>query len=389
MKRLIFILLYFSFSSLAQNTAEFDNAYTNNNFVPKGILEAVAFTNTHLREITAQETPSCSGMPLPYGIMGLFESGAGYFRENGVLVAQLSGIPIEEQKLNISNQISAYAIAFNALMQEQTMNLLEINDPKKIYLVLEQLSEIPDSGLVNLFARDAQIYQILRFLCSSSEAQLYNFPVYSFDFSDVFGSSNFKVLSAKRVLFTPSGIRSDKNDHYTVSPVKSIQYGPAIWNPAPSCNFSSRNGINVSAITIHTVQGTYAGAISWAQNCSSSVSYHYVIRSSDGQVTQMVLEENKAWHVGSENPYTIGYEHEGYVTDASWYTEAMYLNSADLSRDIITSGYGIPAVRTYFGAASASTQLLGSCIKIKGHQHYPNQSHTDPGINWNWEKYYR
>ena len=46
-------------------------------------------------------------------------------------------------------------------------------------------------------------------------------------------------------------------------------------------------------------------------------------------------------------------------------------------------------MRTYFGASSAGTQLLGACTKIKGHQHYPNQSHTDPGINWDWEKYYR
>jgi hypothetical protein len=103
----------------------------------------------------------------------------------------------------------------------------------------------------------------------------------------------------------------------------------------------------------------------------------------------MVDEANKAWHVGSENPYTIGYEHEGYVDNPVWYTEAMYNASADLSRDIVNSGYGIPALRTYYGASSATTQTLGGCTKIKGHQHYPNQSHTDPGINWNWEKYYR
>ena len=63
----------------------------------------------------------------------------------------------------------------------------------------------------------------------------------------------------------------------------------------------------------------------------------------------MVLEQDKAWHVGSENPYTIGYEHEGYVTQPQWYTEAMYIASADLSRDIVNPGYGIPAVRTYYG----------------------------------------
>ena len=27
--------------------------------------------------------------------------------------------------------------------------------------------------------------------------------------------------------------------------------------------------------------------------------------------------------------------------------------------------------------------------KIKGHQHYQGQTHTDPGINWDWERFYR
>ena len=66
-----------------------------------------------------------------------------------------------------------------------------------------------------------------------------------------------------------------------------------------------------------------------------------MVRSSDGQVTQMVLEAKKAWHVASENPYTIGYEHEGYVSNAAWYTQALYVGSANLSKDIINSSYGI------------------------------------------------
>jgi hypothetical protein len=169
---------------------------------------------------------------------------------------------------------------------------------------------------------------------------------------------------------------------------KSADYGPALWNPAPNCNYSSRNGTAISAVTIHTVQGSYSGAISWGLNCNAQVSYHYVVRSSDGQVTQMVLESNKAWHVGTANPYTIGIEHEGYVSNAAWYTNAMYQSSANLVKEITQSGYGINPLRTYDGTSSSSGQVLGDCLKIKGHQHYANQTHTDPGINWNWPKYY-
>ena len=217
----------------------------------------------------------------------------------------------------------------------------------------------------------------------------YGFSPQHFNLESVFGTSNYHVLSSPKIIFTETEIQSENGISYAPNESKSLEYGPAIWNPAATCNFSSRSGTAISAITIHTIQGSYAGAISWAQNCASSVSYHYVIRSSDGQVTQMVLEADKAWHVGSENPYTIGYEHEGYVDDPSWYTEEMYNSSADLSRDIVNSGYGLPPLRTYYGAASASPQLLGGCTKIKGHQHYPNATHTDPGVNWDWEKYYR
>ena len=31
----------------------------------------------------------------------------------------------------------------------------------------------------------------------------------------------------------------------------------------------------------------------------------------------------------------------------------------------------------------------GTCLRIKGHQHYPDQTHTDPGPYWNWNYYYK
>lgn len=354
--------------------------------VPQGLLEAVAWTNTHMIHLSDNQE-SCSGIPQAYGIMGLHDDGKDYFVENGSIVAKMSGISVEEQKASPLSQISAYASAFNQLMIDNGATIA--NDPIVIRKTLFQLSEIPDSGIVNLLAKDMQVYSILNFMRSSEKGQLYGFFPQHFDLEQVFGTSNYGVLSSSKIEFTSLGIKGDKGISYIPNETKSTEYGPAIWDPAASCNYSSRNGTAISAITIHTIQGTYAGAISWAQNCASSVSYHYVIRSSDGQVTQMVLEEDKAWHVGSENPYTIGYEHEGYVDDPTWYTEEMYNSSADLSRDVVNSGYGIPPLRTYYGAASAVPQTLGGCTKIKGHQHFPNATHTDPGINWDWEKYYQ
>ncbi len=373
-----------SFGVFGQSV-DFQSIYNSNPFIPKGLLEAVAWNNTRMAHLI-DPVQSCSGMPKAYGIMGLIENGENYFKENGVYISDLSGISVQNQKNSPAAQVNAYASAYTALINNLN---LDPNDPQTIREVLHALSEIPDTGYVNFLAKEIQVFQVLRFLNSPEQAQQFNFPTYHFDLENIFGEDNFKVLNSPRIRFTPSGIQSSNGEVFAISANKSLQYGPAIWNPAPSCNFSSRQGTPVSAITIHTIQGTYAGAISWSQNCASNVSYHYVIRSVDGQVTQMVLEEDKAWHVGSENPYTIGYEHEGYVDNPAWYTEAMYYSSADLSRDIINSGYGIDPLRTYYGDPSVGLNTLGGCTRVKGHQHYPNQSHTDPGINWNWEKYYK
>lgn len=377
--------------STAQNNAstEFQSTYLNNSNLTPGVLEAVSWTNTRMKQLV-NIAPSCSGLPVPYGIMGLFDDGKGYFNENGKYIAQLSGISVVDQKSSVSDEISAYGSAYNQLMTAEIANGGNKFDGKSIRNVLLQLSEIPDSGIVNLLARDMQVYEVLRFLNDSKRSVLFQFMDYDISLEAVFGAANYSVLSSEKIQFSATGIHSDSGVAYSLPFVaKSNEYGPALWNPAPTCNYSSRSGTAISAITIHTIQGSYAGAISWSQNCNSNVSFHYVIRSSDGQVTQMVLEANKAWHVGSENPYTIGYEHEGFVNDPVWYTQAMYNASADLSRDIVSSGYGIPPLRTYHGDASSGSDVLGGCTKIKGHQHYPNQTHTDPGINWDWEKYYR
>ena len=384
-KSLIVLLLFFAPVGFSQ-TVQFINIYSQFPSIPKGILEAVSWSRTHMKHLDDSTPESCLEMPRAFGFMGLFEDGKNYFKENAVLVASLSGISIDNQKASAQAQVMAYASAFSSIYSSFIGTNAEAN---AVYLTLDALSEIPDSGSVNNFAKDAQIFEVMRLMTDQSFATHHSFPRKHYSLSTVFGAENFHILSAQHVGVTSAGIQNNDGLVYGQSTAKSTQYGPAIWNPAPTCNFSSRSGIAVSAITIHTIQGSYAGAISWSQNCASSVSFHYVIRSSDGQVTQMVNEADKAWHVGSENPYTIGYEHEGYVDDASWYTESMYIASADLSRDITNSGYGIPPLRTFYGVATLGTNTLGACTKIKGHQHFPSQTHTDPGINWNWEKYYK
>ncbi|MFT7157952.1 MAG: hypothetical protein ACI8Q1_002977, partial [Parvicella sp.] len=377
-----------SFGQAYFNTyqSEMDVAYQMFPSVPKGVLEAWSFTTTHFSHLDESIQEGCSGLPKTYTVFGLTDDGKGYFRESLDSVSAWSGYSIQSIKDNAQTGVLAFASAYDHLL---TQHNITSSNPKDHIAIFEALTQFPmDHNPINNFAFHSHVYEILNFLNSTTNQSAYTFQNYNIDLVAVFTQENYDVLSSSNVTAAATSIGNGTGQNYVPIATKSPDFPSGIWNPAPTCNYSSRSGTAISALTIHTIQGSYAGAISWSQNCSSNVSYHYVVRSSDGQVTQMVYESDKAWHVGSANPYAIGIEHEGYVTDASWYTSALYGASAAIAIDVTQSGYGMTPVRTYYGASSSGNNVLGACTQIKGHQHFPSQSHTDPGINWNWPRYY-
>lgn len=149
------------------------------------------------------------------------------------------------------------------------------------------------------------------------------------------------------------------------------QYPRAVaFIPADSSNFTPGGITSYDYVVVHTMQGYYGGSISWFQNPSANVSAHYCMRAEDGEVTQMVRNEDRAWHVNSINPQAIGIEHEGFIDEPEWYTWINYVESAYLARWLCDT-YDIPIDRDH----------------IVGHVELPGNSHTDPGSNWNWDLY--
>jgi len=145
----------------------------------------------------------------------------------------------------------------------------------------------------------------------------------------------------------------------------------AAFVPANAANFLPDGIESYDYVVVHTMQGSYNGSIAWFQNPNSQVSAHYCMQSKDGEVTQMVLDKDRGYHVGTMNRYALGIEHEGYVEDPDkWYTWATYSSSARLTR-WLTIKHDIPVDRDH----------------IVGHVELPNQSHTDPGKGWNWTLY--
>jgi N-acetyl-anhydromuramyl-L-alanine amidase AmpD len=162
------------------------------------------------------------------------------------------------------------------------------------------------------------------------------------------------------------------------------------WVAADPSNYtnSSRGAGSINWLIMHVTQGSYGGTVSWFQNPDANVSTQYVIRNSDGHATQMVHNEDIAWHAGGQNynTHSIGFEHEGFVGQTN-FTDALYRTSADIAR-WLCERYDIPKEHPT-GVAPCDARNGGGII---GHHQVPESDcgpndHTDPGSTWDWDHY--
>ncbi|MER7011902.1 N-acetylmuramoyl-L-alanine amidase [Saccharopolyspora sp. NPDC000359] len=138
--------------------------------------------------------------------------------------------------------------------------------------------------------------------------------------------------------------------------------------------------VRISSIVLHDTETSYQSTISTFQNPAHGAASHYVIRSSDGQVTQMVPTKDMAWHAGSwdRNIRSIGIEHEGWAAEGgTWYTEQMYRSSAELVK-YLADKYDIPLDREH---VVGHDEVSADKPEQAGGEHY------DPGPYWNWAHY--
>ncbi|QNA75394.1 N-acetylmuramoyl-L-alanine amidase [Streptomyces sp. So13.3] len=141
------------------------------------------------------------------------------------------------------------------------------------------------------------------------------------------------------------------------------------------------DGVDIRYIVIHDTEGGYEGSLSVFQNPAKSASAHYLIRASDGLVTQLVPTKDTAWQAGNKtlNMHSVGIEHEGFAIKAgSWYSESQYESSAALVKYLATR-FGIPLDREH----------------VIGHDEVPGPidanvagMHWDPGPYWDWNHYF-
>src|SRR5262245_32018524 len=165
-------------------------------------------------------------------------------------------------------------------------------------------------------------------------------------------------------------------------------FASAIWRPSPNFDQRAADSTGVPhVIIIHTCESNYASCWSWLVNSASQVSAHYVVSEDGGEISQLVLERNRAWHIAAlydcmlnrrhacwlngvqSNHFTIGVEHAGFASQDS-FPAAQLEQSAALVCDI-TKGRNIPRDWQH----------------IVGHGQLQPVDRTDPGPHWPWIAY--
>jgi hypothetical protein len=140
-------------------------------------------------------------------------------------------------------------------------------------------------------------------------------------------------------------------------------------------------------IVIHTCEGNYSGCWSWLTNSAAQASAHYVVNEGGTEISQLVNEANRAWHVAasydcglngskdcglngvSVNHFSVGIEHGGFASQTS-FPAGQIDASAKLSCDI-----------------SKDQVITRDSYHIVAHGRLQPSTRTDPGPNWPWSSY--
>jgi hypothetical protein len=269
-------------------------------------------------------------------------------------------------------------------------------DPAQWFTAVARYSQSPDSQGAAQFAR--RVYAHIRTGISrvTSDGQRVSLPA----------QPGLKPRASNAAYSTPGDTRSG---HATATYASYTAAPDAPTTPAPDCpsglvcdfvpaayqqtsatdptkygNYDIANrpddGDAIKYIEIHDTEGTYSSAVNKFQDPNAGASAHYVVRSSDGLVTQMVPNTDVAWHAGNwyTNQHSIGIEHEGYaIQGGSWYTESEYESSAALVKHLADE-YKIPLDREH---------IIGHDDVPGPLDQYVAGMHWDPGTYWDWNHY--
>ena len=320
--------------------------------VPAELLKAIAYAETRFEMIQGHQ--EFEGMPAASGLMALR---GGNLTEG----ARLAGVSVEEARTQPEANIRAAAALLSQWAQAEGIAREDVGAwaPGVVKL----------SGITNPEAQAQYVHR------------------------EVYG-----VMRSGVVAQTPTGgvavslMPGEVQARFASPSVHAMAAGPdyaaAVWRASPNYNARPTGaGGGVQVIVIHTCESSYASCWSWLVNTESGVSAHYVVNESGSEISQLVRESSRGWHVGatyvsslnggqmthlegtSVNNFAVGIEHGGSASQTTFpagQIEASAKLTCDISRD---------------------NSVPRDAYHIVGHGKLQPYNRTDPGANWPWSSY--
>ena len=309
-------------------------------------VEALAYVETRFEPATGEV--EFEGQPAPFGLFALRSPELEQ-------AAALVGLSVDE----VRNADDANILAAAALLDRYAWESGIANDDRtNIWAwapALEMFGNLSDPIMRSVFVRE--VFALLSRGVAVPLADKTTIVVAKY-------SGLHTTVESESIARVSSALRSPR----------------AVWRPSP--NFNSRGGRNPELVIIHTCEGSYAGCVSWLRNSASGGSAHYVVNESGSEISQLVEESSRAWHVSARyrsnlnggrlthlngisiNTLSIGIEHGGRASQSSW-PQGQIDSSVALVRDI-TERNNIPRDRYH----------------IVAHGQLQPENRVDPGPNW-------
>ncbi|QSQ21009.1 N-acetylmuramoyl-L-alanine amidase [Pyxidicoccus parkwayensis] len=318
--------------------------------VPVNLLKAISYAETRWEFVTGTE--EFEGRPAAYGLLAL----RGAHISEG---AALAGVTEQAVRTDSLANLRAGAALLSKYATEAGIDRTDLGAWAPVAV---RLTDITNTDIQAHYIHN-DVYAVLRE-----------------------GAGAFTPEGKVAVSLEPTSVEAK----FVLPRMQAFAAGPdyaaAVWHPSP--NYNSRPaGTDVSMIVIHTCEGAYSGCWGWLVNPDAGVSAHYVVNESGSEISQLVRESDRAWHVGatydcslngnvscglngtSVNHFAVGIEHGGFASQSS-FPAGQIDASAKLSCDI-TQGQGI----------------VRDSYHIVAHGRLQPATRTDPGPNWPWSTY--
>ncbi len=328
--------------------AEFDQAAQEFN-VPSAVLKAVSFVETRYEMVVGES--EFEGQPAAFGLMGMKQPEL-------ELGASIAGITADQAKTEPLANVRAAAALLSQWADEKGISR---DDVRAWAPVVARLTGSDDPEARRAYVND-EVFSTLKLGV---------------------GRQTEELIAAGQSLEIEGELGTATQELSTAP-----DYSKAVWRPSPNYNARpSGSAGQPKMVIIHTCEGSYSGCWTHLSRKNGSSSAHYVVNPTGSEITQLVREKDRAWHIGatyacslnssvdcwrngsSSNNFSIGIEHAGYASQKS-FAAGMIDASARLTCDI-SKQWGITRDRYH----------------IVGHGQLQPYNRTDPGKNWPWSTY--